>query len=451
MKIDSFKAYDIRGRIPDQINNDIARRIGNATAEFLGVAGNVVIGRDMRLSSAAMADAVAEGLMEAGMTVLDIGLCGTEMVYFATAELGADGGIMITASHNPADYNGLKLVRELAKPISGDTGLREIRRLAERDARSVGATRGERRAVDIFEDYVRHILGYVDVAGLKPMKLVVNAGNGCAGLAVDGLAPHLPFEFVKIHHQPDGSFPNGVPNPMLTDNRVSTAEAIARSRADMGIAWDGDFDRCFLFDEHGTFIEGYYIVGLLAESLLAKNPGGRVVHDPRLTWNTIDIVERAGGEAVQSKSGHSFMKETMRKVDGIYGGEMSAHHYFRDFSYADSGMIPWLLVAELMSQTGKPLSELVGERIAKYPASGEINREVADASATLEMLRERYGADALQVDDIDGYSFEFANWRFNIRMSNTEPVIRLNVESRADMPLMKAKTAEILQAIDSSQ
>jgi phosphomannomutase len=447
MKIECFKAYDIRGQIPNQLNTEIAYRIGNATGAFLGGSGNVVIGRDMRLSSNEMADAVAKGLMEAGCSVLDIGLCGTEMVYFATSDLGADGGIMVTASHNPADYNGLKLVREQAKPISADTGLAEIRALAEKDQRAQGSSRGERRDVDVFDAYIRHMLEYVDVGRLKPLKLVVNAGNGCAGMAVDGLAPHLPFEFIRLHHEPDGTFPNGVPNPLLPENRASTIDAIKAHGADMGIAWDGDFDRCFLFDEHGAFIEGYYIVGLLAESILSKQPGGKIVHDPRLTWNTLDIVEQAGGTAVKSKSGHSFIKETMRRVDAVYGGEMSAHHYFRNFSYADSGMIPWLLVAELLSQTGKPLSELVGQRIAKFPASGEINREVADAMATLQLLNDHYAKDALHVDDTDGYGFEFADWRFNIRMSNTEPVIRLNVESRQDVELMKAKTAEILKLI----
>ncbi|MEQ8205126.1 MAG: phosphomannomutase, partial [Woeseia sp.] len=279
-------------------------------------------------------------------------------------------------------------------------------------------------------------------------KLVVNSGNGCASIAVDGLESHLPFEMIKVHHEPDGTFPNGVPNPLLPENRESTIQAIRDHSADIGIAWDGDFDRCFFFDEQGSFIEGYYIVGLLAESILAKHPGGKVVHDPRLTWNTLDMVEQAGGTAVQSKSGHSFIKETMREVDGVYGGEMSAHHYFREFSYADSGMIPWLLVAELVSQSGKPLSALVGERIARYPASGEINRKVADAPAVLAMLLAAYGPEARDVDDLDGYSFEFADWRFNIRMSNTEPVIRLNVESRGDIGLMQKKTAEILEKIE---
>jgi len=443
LQIDCFKAYDIRGQIPNELNADIAYRIGNATAEFLD-AETVVLGRDMRLSSAEFADAVAKGLTEAGMDVLDIGLCGTEMVYFATAFLNANGGVMVTASHNPADYNGLKLVREDAKPISADTGLKDIRKIAEADRRRVTDTPGKVYRPDLFNDYIQHLLGYIDVDLLKPLKIIANAGNGTAGIAIDGLEKLLPFELVKIHNEPDGTFPNGIPNPMLLENQSMTADAVIKHKADMGIAWDGDFDRCFLFDENGGFIEGYYIVGLLAKRLLAHNPGGKVVHDPRLTWNTLDIVEAAGGVAVQSKSGHSFIKEKMRAEDAIYGGEMSAHHYFRDFSYADSGMIPWLLVAELMSVTGKSLSELVGDRIEKYPASGEINRQVSDAGATLQKLHDKYAADALHVDDIDGYCFEFPDWRFNIRMSNTEPVVRLNVESRGDQALMEVKTAEVL-------
>ena len=443
MKIDCFKAYDIRGQIPNQLNADICYRIGNATGAFLA-AKTVVVGRDMRLTSAEFADAVIQGLTDAGIEVLDIGLCGTEMVYFATSHLHADGGIMVTASHNPADYNGLKLVREEARPISADTGLADIRKLAEADERAT-ASGGKRTEVSIFDDYIEHMLSYVDVEKLSPLKLVVNAGNGCAGIAIDGLESYLPFGLVKIHNEPDGTFPNGIPNPMLAENQAVTAQAVVEHDANMGIAWDGDFDRCFLFDENGTFIEGYYIVGLLAESILEKNPGGKIVHDPRMTWNTLDIVKAAGGEAVQSKSGHSFIKEKMREVDGVYGGEMSAHHYFRDFSYADSGMIPWLLVAELISTSGKSLSELVSERMAMYPASGEINRQVEDAAATLQELHDKYAGDALDVDDIDGYSFEFADWRFNIRMSNTEPVVRLNVETRGDQALLKEKTEEVLR------
>jgi phosphomannomutase len=445
--IDCFKAYDVRGQIPNQLNADVCYRIGNATAEFLD-ARSVVVGRDMRLSSGEFAEAVTRGLVEAGVDVLDIGLCGTEMVYFATAFLNASGGIMITASHNPADYNGLKFVREDARPISADTGLADIRRLAEQDERRSADDPGEIYRPDVFDDYIRHMLSYVNVDELRPLKLVVNAGNGCAGLAVDGLEEHLPFEFVKVHHEPDGTFPNGIPNPLLPDNRAATADAVKSSGADMGIAWDGDFDRCFLFDEQGGFIEGYYIVGLLAEAILESNPGANIVHDPRLTWNTLDIVGKAGGHAVQSKSGHSFIKEKMRDVDGVYGGEMSAHHYFRDFSYADSGMIPWLLVAELLCRTGKPLSELVGERQAMFPTSGEINRTVEDAKATLQALYERYSGDALNVDETDGYSFEFSDWRFNLRMSNTEPVVRLNLETRGDRALMEAKTTEVLTVMD---
>ncbi len=446
--IECFKAYDIRGQIPNQLNPDIAYRIGNATAEFLN-AKRIVVGRDIRLSSAELTDSVCKGLVEAGVDVLDIGLGGTEMVYFATSHLKADGGIMITASHNPADYNGLKLVREEARPISADSGLQAIRALAEKDERAVSPAPGSRTTVDIFDDYIGHLLTYIDVESLKPLKLLVNPGNGGAGIAMDGLKPRLPFEFVDLNYPPDGTFPNGIPNPMLLENQAVTADALVASNADMGIAWDGDFDRCFLFDENGTFIEGYYIVGLLAESILKKHPGEKIIHDPRMTWNTLDIVQASGGEAVQSKSGHSFIKETMREVDGIYGGEMSAHHYFRDFSYADSGMIPWLLVAELISVSGRSLSELVGERMAMYPASGEINRKVDDAAATLQKLYDTYAPAANAVDDLDGYCFEFDNWRFNIRMSNTEPVVRLNLESRGDADLMRAKTQEVLKVLES--
>jgi phosphomannomutase/phosphomannomutase/phosphoglucomutase len=448
IKITCFKAYDIRGRIPDQLNADVAYRIGNATAEFLK-AKKMVVGRDMRLSSAELTDEVVRGLTEAGVEVLDIGLCGTEMVYFATTQLEADGGIMVTASHNPADYNGLKLVREEARPISADTGLADIRKLAERDQRKKARKPGTRESVSIFDAYIQHMLSYIDIAELRRLKLVVNAGNGCAGIAIDGLEKRLPLHFIKVHHEPDGTFPNGIPNPLLPENRSATIDAVIANKADMGIAWDGDFDRCFLFDEKGGFIEGYYIVGLLAESLLAGHRGGKIVHDPRLTWNTLDIVEAAGGVAVQSKSGHSFMKETMRRVDAIYGGEMSAHHYFRDFSYADSGMIPWLLVAELMSKSGKKLSALVGERQAKYPASGEINLTVADTARAIRTVRDQYAPDAIAIDESDGISLEFDRWRFNLRGSNTEPVIRLNVESRGDEKLMRAKTGEIVRVLET--
>lgn len=441
-----FKAYDLRGRVPDQLDEDLARDIGLACAAFLKPR-EIVVGHDIRLSSPAMAAALIDGLTRAGVTVRDIGTCGTEEVYFATAHLDADGGVMVTASHNPSDYNGMKFVREQSKPISADTGLNDIRDLIAAGGLAKADTRGAVIPTDCIEAYIEHLLGYVDVDALKPLRIVVNAGNGGAGATVDRLADRLPFEFVRVHHEPDGNFPHGVPNPLLPENRAATIDAIRSSGADLGVAWDGDFDRCFLFDENGGFIEGYYIVGLLAEAMLALHPGGKVIYDPRLTWNTQDIVTRLGGTPVQCKSGHAFIKERMRAEDAIYGGEMSAHHYFRDFFYCDSGMIPWLLVAQIISKSGQPLSALVDERIAAYPASGEINRKVTDAGQVLAAIHARYAPDALTVDDMDGYGFEYADWRFNLRMSNTEPVIRLNVESRGDIALMERRTAEILELI----
>ncbi len=443
-----FKAYDLRGRVPDQLDEDLAHDIGLACAAFLQPS-EIVVGHDIRLSSPVMAAALIDGLTSAGVTVRDIGICGTEEVYFATAHLGADGGVMVTASHNPSDYNGMKFVREESRPISADTGLNDIRDLIAAGGLAGSGTRGAVKPTDCIAPYIDHLLGYVDVDALKPLRIVVNAGNGGAGATVDRLASRLPFEFIRVHHEPDGNFPHGVPNPLLPENRAATIDAIRSSGADLGVAWDGDFDRCFLFDETGGFIEGYYIVGLLAEAMLALHPGGKVIYDPRLTWNTQDIVTRLGGTPVQCKSGHAFIKERMRAEDAIYGGEMSAHHYFRDFSYCDSGMIPWLLVAQIISKSGQPLSALVNERIAAYPASGEINRKVADAGQVLAAIHARYAPDALAVDDMDGYGFEYVDWRFNLRMSNTEPVIRLNVESRGDIALMERRTAEILELISN--
>lgn len=443
-----FKAYDVRGRVPAEIDEDVARRIGAAYADFVRP-GTVVVGHDIRLSGPSLAAALARGLTEAGADVLDIGLCGTEEVYFATWHLEAGGGIMVTASHNPADYNGMKLVREGARPVSGDTGLDEIRRRAEEGAVPRAAVPGTVRAADSRDAYVRHLLGYVDVARLRPLRLVVNAGNGSAGPVIDRLEHELPFSMIKVHHQPDGRFPNGVPNPLLPENRAATSDAVRASRADFGLAWDGDFDRCFFFDERGEFIEGYYLVGLLAEAMLRRAPGSRIVHDPRLVWNTRDVVASCGGIAVQSKTGHAFIKERMRAEDAVYGGEMSAHHYFRNFAYCDSGMIPWLLVASLVSATGRPLSELVADRIARFPCSGEINRRLDDPAAAMARVRARYLAAAVAVDETDGLGLEFDGWRFNLRMSNTEPVIRLNVETCGDAMLLDRRTREILTLLDS--
>jgi phosphomannomutase len=382
--------------------------------------------------------------------VLDIGLWGTEGAYFATFASKLDGGVMVTASHNPPDYNGMKFVREEARPISADTGLKEMRALIEGGRLPGKAAReGSERPLDIRREYLAHLLAYVDVGRLRPLKVVVNAGNGGAGLIVDALEPHLPFEFIKMNNEPDGTFPHGVPNPMLEENRAATADAVRASGADVGLAWDGDYDRCFFFDEAGQFIEGYYLVGLLAETFLAQEPGARIVHDPRLTWNTLDVVRRHGGTAVLCKSGHAFIKQKMREADAVYGGEMSAHHYFRRFAYCDSGMIPWLLVLAVMSARGQPLSALVGERMRLFPASGEINRHLAgDARAILARVRAHYQGAARAVDLTDGLSMEFAEWRFNLRGSNTEPLVRLNVESRGSEPLMREKTAEVLKLID---
>jgi phosphomannomutase len=440
-----FKAYDVRGRMPDELNEDIAYSIGRAFAEFLKPT-TIVVGYDIRLTSKQMCDKVIEGLRDAGTNVLNIGMCGTEEVYFATPHLKADGGICVTASHNPKDYNGMKFVREGSRPISGDTGLKDIEVLAHaNDFPEVDASkRGSLEMVNTRAAYTEHLLTYVEADKLKPLKIVCNAGNGGGGLALDAIEPFLPIEWVKVHHEQDGNFPHGVPNPLLIENRASTIKAIADNKADLGIAWDGDFDRCFFFDDKGTFIEGYYIVGLLAEAFLLKNPGASVVHDPRLTWNTVEIAEAAGGKAIQSKTGHAFIKERMRLEDAVYGGEMSAHHYFKDFFYCDSGMIPWLLVVELISKSGKSLTQLVEERMAMFPCSGEINSVLDDAQATLVKVEAHYASSNAEIDHTDGLSMNFGDWRFNLRASNTEPVVRLNVESRGDQALMEAKTAELL-------
>lgn len=442
-EITCFKAYDVRGRVPDQLNEDVAYRIGRAYAEVIQP-DSVVVGHDIRLSSEAIKMALVKGLRESGVDVFDIGQCGTEEIYFATSYGKFGGGIAVTASHNPKDYNGMKFVREESKPISGDSGLFDIKACAEKGEFSTPAQAGSYEAFASLEAYLDHLMSYVDVAGLKPLKIVVNAGNGGAGAVIDAIEGRLPFSFVKVHHQPDGNFPNGVPNPLLEENRQPTIDAVLAEKADMGIAWDGDFDRCFFFDENGRFIEGYYVVGLLAESFLLDHPGEKVVHDPRLVWNTRELVESNNSTAVQSKTGHAFIKEIMRSENAIYGGEMSAHHYFRDFAYCDSGMIPWLLVAQLISRRGKPLSQLVDERMERFPCSGEINSTIEDPKAVIAAVEQEYASAADSIEHVDGLSVAFADWRFNLRMSNTEPVVRLNVETRGDQALMRSKTDELL-------
>ncbi|HCD1392941.1 TPA: phosphomannomutase CpsG [Klebsiella pneumoniae subsp. pneumoniae] len=450
-KLTCFKAYDIRGKLGSELNEDIAYRIGRAYGEYLKPQ-TMVVGGDVRLTSEALKLALARGLQDSGTNVIDIGLSGTEEIYFATSHLNVDGGIEVTASHNPMDYNGMKLVREKSQPISGDTGLRDIQRLAEEnnfiDPESNNC--GSYTKTSTLEAYIEKLLSYIEFDNFtRSLKLVVNSGNGAAGHVIDALEEkfkkgNVALELIKVHHNPDGNFPNGIPNPLLPECRQDTTDAIIQHKADMGIAFDGDFDRCFLFDEHGRFIEGYYIVGLLAEAFLEKNPGSKIIHDPRLSWNTIDVVQKAGGVPVMSKTGHAFIKERMRQEDAVYGGEMSAHHYFRDFFYCDSGMIPWLLVAELLCIKAQTLSQLVNDRMQSYPASGEINSTIQDPDASIARVLSEYKSNALLVDHTDGISVEFDEWRFNLRSSNTEPVVRLNVESRGNHQLMKNRTEEIL-------
>ncbi|EPS9201482.1 O9 family phosphomannomutase RfbK [Klebsiella pneumoniae] len=455
-KLNCFKAYDIRGELGEELNEDIAYRIGRAYGEFLKPK-QIVVGGDVRLTSASLKLALANGLMDAGTDVLDIGLSGTEEIYFATFHLCVDGGIEVTASHNPMNYNGMKLVRENSKPISGDTGLRDIQRLAEDNQFPPvdNSRRGTLRQISILQEYVDHLMGYIDLANFtRPLKLVLNSGNGAAGHVIDEVEKRfvtagVPVTFIKVHHHPDGNFPNGIPNPLLPECRQDTADAVRQHQADIGIAFDGDFDRCFMFDNDAEFIEGYYIVGLLAEAFLQKQPGAKIIHDPRLTWNTVDIVTRNGGTPVMSKTGHAFIKERMRQEDAIYGGEMSAHHYFRDFAYCDSGMIPWLLVAELLCLKDSSLKALVVDRQAVFPASGEINRKLNNATDAIARIRERYEPAAELVDTTDGISIEYPEWRFNLRSSNTEPVVRLNVESKANISLMKSKVEEILNLLQA--
>lgn len=456
----AFKAYDIRGQLGTEMTEDIAYRIARAYAQFLN-AKKVVLGGDIRQTSPVLKAALARGLMDSGCDVIDLGMTGTEEVYHAAFTLDVDGGIEVSASHNPMDYNGMKLVARGALPISADSGLKAIRALAETKEFQPCEQRGNYHKLNLRDQYVQHLLTYIDVAALakatqaKPLKLVVNAGNGAAGPTLDAIeaalhAQGVKITFIKVNHTPDGTFPNGIPNPLLPENRSATANAVIEHGADMGIAWDGDFDRCFLFDHTGGFIEGYYIVGLLAQAFISKKPGSTVVYDPRLNWNTLDIVAKAGGKAVQSKAGHAFIKEKMRAIDGAYGGEMSAHHYFKDFGYCDSGMIPWLLVTEMLAKTGQSLASMVNERIAAYPCSGELNYTVHKVPAAIQTIRQHYETQGTpEIDTTDGLSMAWADWRFNVRGSNTEPLLRLNVESRGDVALMQVKTVELEAMIQS--
>ncbi len=431
-----FKAYDIRGKLGTELNEEIAYKIARAYGQIYQP-NKIVVGCDIRLSSEDLKQATIKGLNDAGVDVLDLGMTGTEEVYFGAFHLDVQGGIEITASHNPMDYNGMKLVRENARPIGADSGLKEIRLLAESGNFNEVITKGKTEKYNILPEYIDHLMSYIDPAKIRPLKLVMNAGNGAAGHVIDAIEAkfkqlNLPVELIKIHNDADGTFPNGIPNPILVENRDSTRNAVIEHHADMGIAWDGDFDRCFLFDEKGQFIEGYYIVGLLAQAFLLKQSGEKIVHDPRLVWNTFDVIEQYQGEAIQSKSGHSYIKEKMREHNAVYGGEMSAHHYFRDFAYCDSGMIPWLLVISVLSETQQTLSSLVEGMIEKFPCSGEINFKVAYTHDTIQKIFDHFADQNPAIDDTDGVSLNFGAWRFNVRASNTEPLLRLNIESRKD-------------------
>ena len=445
-EISCFKAYDVRGKIPSELNEEVAFKIGVAIASYFSTQ-SVVIGYDVRPSSLEILDALAKGIQSQQSEVMSIGLCGTEEIYFATNYLDSDAGVMITASHNPADYNGLKIVGAGAKPVSMDSGLGEIKSIAESVSYDDSIDL-KLKEINIRDQYLDKILSFVNTESIKPLHVVTNAGNGCAGPVINALESRLPITFTKIQNEPDGLFPNGIPNPLLVENRQVTSKAVIEHEADLGIAWDGDFDRCFFFDANGQFIENYYLIGLLSEQLLQANPKDHIVHDPRLVWNTREEVMRANGIPDQSKAGHSFIKEIMRANEAVYGGEMSGHHYFRDFYYSDSGMIPWLLLLEKISHSGQTLTDLVSERIERFPVSGEINTEVKSPKILLERIKEHYLPFDPIIDDIDGYSFEFPDWRFNLRMSNTEPLVRLNVESRANKTLMQKKTEEILKLIN---
>lgn len=444
-RINSFKAYDIRGKVPSELNTDLAYKIGRAISVYLN-AKSIVIGRDVRKSSPELSEALAKGITDSGCNVIDLGLCGTEMIYFGTPFLNADGGVMITASHNPPEYNGLKFVKQGSVPMGYDSDLNIIEKMVlSNDLGKIAEVKGKVIHKDLMSDFIESLKKFYKPENIKPLKVVVNAGNGCVGPALDKLEKYLPIKMIKVFHEPDSNFPNGVPNPLLPENRESTIRVIKEHNADLGVAWDGDYDRCFFFDEKGNFIEGYYIVGLLAKSILKQNPKEKIVHDPRLTWNTIEVVKKAGGETVVSKSGHAYIKQKMREVNAIYGGEMSAHHYFRDNYYSDSGLIPFLLILQLTSEEGKPFSHLVEEMVNSYPCSGEINSTISDPQKKLIQIKEKY-SDGI-INELDGVSIEYPNWRFNVRLSNTEPLIRLNVESKGDKKLMEEKTEELLNFI----
>ena len=448
-KLTCFKAYDIRGELGVDIDVSIAYRIGRAVAQHFN-AKRVVIGRDARETSPEFAHAASNGVMDAGADVLDIGLSGSEEMYWGVTEFKADAGIIVTASHNPINYNGMKIVKSGSRPLDDEIDFKVIKKLAEDQAWSENNHKGTRSdiATKARVKYVKQVVSFIEISKLKPLKIVINCGNGAAGPTFDAIVKSLlekraPLEVIRVHHEPDYTFPNGIPNPLLVENRPATANAVISEGADLGVAFDGDFDRCFFFDETGAFIGGEYVLSLLATSFLDKKPGSNIIHDPRVIWNVQNIVTSKGGKAIQSKTGHAFIKQAMRQTEAIYGGEMSAHHYFKDFAYCDSGMVPWLLIIELLSTTGVSLSALVKSQFEAFPSSGENNFTVQNADAAIDRVLEKYRPDALSIDDTDGVSLTFNNWRFNLRKSNNEPLVRLNIEAKGNAIDINQKLEDI--------
>ena len=452
-----FKAYDIRGEIGVNIDEGVAYRVGRAVAQHLG-ATSVVIGFDARETSPAFAAAASQGVRDAGSDVINIGMAGTEEMYWSVTEFGACAGIEVTASHNPIHYNGMKIVKSQSQPLEDLGDFQAIKALASSQAWSdvTDVGREFERSEAARQAYVGRVLSFVDLPALRPLKIVVNSGNGAAGPTFDAIADQLlelsaPLEFVRVHHTADATFPNGIPNPLLPENHAATADVVKAEKADFGVAFDGDFDRCFFFDETSQFVPGEYVVGLLASTFLEKESGGKIVHDPRVIWNTQEIVAQKGGIAVLSKTGHAFIKQTMRSREAVYGGEMSAHHYFRDFAYCDSGMIPWLLIAELVSHSERSLGDWVKDRYAAFRSSGEINFTVADTGKAIENVLSAHRAAALSIDQTDGVSLAFGDWRFNLRRSNTEPLVRLNVEGKGNADALAAHVSAIADLLGGTR
>ncbi|MCU0901925.1 MAG: phosphomannomutase [Cypionkella sp.] len=447
-----FMAYDVRGRLGPELIAVIACRIGRAFAETLG-ATRIVVGRDCRASSLSRSAAVIDGLLTAGVEVLDLGLSGTEEMYFDTTQLDACGGIEVTASHNPMDDNGMKMVGQGSAPLDPATVLPRMRAFAESGA--FAARRRDGRVVDASAAraaYVDRVMSFVDVDTLRPLKILVNAGIGVAGPTCDALADVLaargtPMCCERMHHAPDGRFPNGIPNPRLPENQPVTAVAVVAVHADFGMAWDGDFDRCFLVDHKGQFVPGEYVVGLLVQVFLEKEPGAIIVHDLRVQWNTEAVVASAGGRAHASRTGHALLKQALRETGAVSGGEMSAHHDFRDFLACVSGMIPWLLVAELISRTGQRLADLPESARNAFPSSGEINFRVDDLPAAMARIVAAFSADRPTVDHLDGLSLNFADWRLNLRAPNTAPLLRLNIETRGSTAALQIRRADVSKLI----